>query len=183
MAMAAWHKLERRHIVAGMLRALATTTVVVLVYFIAPVDERPHRAILVRLIAGLAIFATILGYEVRAILRSQSPFLRAANALALVIPLFLVVFAWSYLTLGLSEPDSFNEPLDRVTALYFTITTFATVGYGDIHAVSDHTRAVVMVQMLSDLIVIAVVVRLIVEAARRSVRSNEHGAPGDSLRP
>ncbi|HEX4821356.1 MAG TPA: potassium channel family protein, partial [Acidimicrobiales bacterium] len=119
------------------------------------------------------IFTAVLTYEVRAILRSPQPFLRAANALALVIPLFLIVFAWSYLTMGLSDPSAFNEVLDRPSALYFTVTTFATVGFGDIHAVSTPARMTVTVQMVSDLIVIAVVVRLIVEAARGAVRANQ----------
>jgi hypothetical protein len=172
MAMAGLHDLERRHIAIGAIRALATTALVLLAYFLIPVSERPGAAIAFRLVAGLGLFTAVLSYEVRAILRSPKPILRAANALALVIPLFLVVFAWTYLTMALSAPDSFSEPLDRVTALYFTVTTFATVGFGDIHAATDTARVVVTVQMASDLIVIAVVVRLIVEAARGAFRSN-----------
>ena len=166
MAMAAWGNLERRHIAVGAIRALATSAVVLVVYFIVPISERPGAAIALRLVAGLAIFTAVLAYEVRAILRSPKPFVRAANALALVIPLFLVVFAWTYLTMAASDPGSFSEALDRPAALYFTVTTFATVGYGDIHPVSDPARMVATVQMAADLIVIAVVVRLIVEAAR-----------------
>jgi len=183
MAMAALGNIQRRHIVAGALRALGTSAIVLTVYFTIPIDEHPHRRIAVRLLAGLAIFTALLSYEVRAILRSVHPVLRAANALALVIPMFLVVFAWTYLTMGLSAPDSFNEPLDRATALYFTVTTFATVGFGDIHAQTDTARVVVTIQMVSDLIVIAVVVRVIMEAARGAFRSNEHDAQGTTLTP
>jgi len=183
MAMAGLHNVERRHIFAGLLRALATSLLVLTVYFTIPIDEHPHRRIAVRLIAGLAIFTALLAYEVRAILRSVHPVLRAANALALVIPMFLVVFAWTYLTMGLSEPDSFNEPLDRASALYFTVTTFATVGFGDIHAQTDTARVVVTIQMVSDLIVIAVVVRIIMEAARGAFRSNEQESQGTTLTP
>ena len=168
MAQAAWHKLERRHVVFGALRALTTSALVLVVYFVLPINEHAGAAIAFRLVGGLAIFTAVLAYQVRAILRSPTPFLRAANALALVIPLFLAVFAWTYLTMGLSDPGSFSERLDRPSALYFTVTTFATVGFGDIHPVSDPARMVVTVQMAADLIVIAVVVRLIVEAARGS---------------
>jgi hypothetical protein len=172
MAMAGRHDVERRHIAIGAIRALAMTAIVLLAYFVIPINERPGASIAFRLVAGLAIFTVVLAYEVRGILRSPKPILRAVTALALVIPLFLVVFAWTYLTMALSAPDSFNEPLDRVTALYFTVTTFATVGFGDIYAATDTARIVVTVQMASDLIVIAVVVRLIVEAARGAFRSN-----------
>ena len=32
---------------------------------------------------------------------------------------------------------SFTQPLDHTTALYFTVTVFATVGFGDIVAATD----------------------------------------------
>ena len=31
-----------------------------------------------------------------------------------------------------SDPAGFSQPLDRTTALYFTMTVLATVGFGDI---------------------------------------------------
>ena len=174
MAMAGWEKVERRHVIVGAIRSATTSVIVLVAYFVIPISEHPGAAIAFRLVAGLAIFTAVLSYEVRAILRSSQPFLRAANALALVIPLFLIVFAWTYLTMGLSDPGAFSEPFDRVSALYFTVTTFSTVGFGDIHAVSDPARVVVTIQIAADLIVIAVVVRLIVEAARGAVRSNQN---------
>jgi voltage-gated potassium channel Kch len=94
--------------------------------------------------------------------------LRAADAMALVIPIFIVVFAWTYLTMARSTPGAFSQPLDRVSALYFAVTLFSTVGFGDIVPKTDPARLVVTVQMLADLIVIAVVVRLILGAARGS---------------
>ena len=174
MAMPGLANLQRRHIVIGAIRSVTTSVIVLVLYFVVPINERAGATIAFRLVAGLAFFAAVLAYEVRSILRSPQPFLRAANALALVIPLFLLVFAWTYLTMGLSDPGAFSEVLDRPSALYFTVTTFSTVGYGDIHAVSDPARMVVTLQMAADLIVIAVVVRLILEAARGAVRSNQN---------
>ena len=171
MATVGLQRHERRHLLVGLLRALGISALVVATYFVIPIDEHPGASIALRLVAGLAIFTAVLVYEIRAILRSAEPVLRAVHALALVIPFFLIVFAWTFLTMALSAPESFNEPLDRVTALYFTVTTFATVGYGDIHPVTGTARMVVTVQMLADLIVIGVVVRVIIEAARRT-RSN-----------
>ena len=77
--------------------------------------------------------------------------LRASVALTTLIPLFLVSFAWIYLTMSRSSPASFGGTLDRTGALYFTITTFSTVGFGDITPKTDPARIVVMVQMLTDL--------------------------------
>ena len=86
-----------------------------------------------------------------------------------IIPFFLVLFAWIYLTMSTSSPAAFGAQLNRTSALYFTITVFSTVGFGDITPKTDPARIVAMVQMLSDLAVLAVVVRLILGAATRGM--------------
>ena len=58
--------------------------------------------------------------------------------------------------------------LDHTEALYFTVTIFSTVGFGDIVPKVDVARLVVMVQMIADLAFIAIVVRLIFGAASRA---------------
>jgi len=96
--------------------------------------------------------------------------LRAGVAMAVVIPLFLVFFAWIYLNMSASDPGTFGlaAGMSRMTALYFTVTVFSTVGFGDITPHTDLARLVTTIQMLADLAVIAVVVRLILGAATRS---------------
>jgi voltage-gated potassium channel len=68
-----------------------------------------------------------------------------------------------------SSPSSFSEPLDHTRALYFTITVLSTVGFGDITPRTDPTRIMVSIQMLLDLVLIGVVVRVIFSAARISL--------------
>jgi hypothetical protein len=167
--LADWENIERRHVVLTGLRAVGTSVVVLAVYFLVPISNHPHDRIALRLSVGLALFVAALVYEVQAIMRHDRPMLRAADAMALVIPLFLVVFAFSYLTMARSSPGSFTQPMDRVSALYFTVTVFATVGFGDITPRTDPARLVVMAQMMLDLVVLAVVVRLIFGAARGAV--------------
>jgi len=166
MVLAGLHEFERRHVFLTGVRAAATGLLVLVVYFIVPVSNKPHTSVVFRLAVGLAFFVAILVYEVRAILRATRPLLRAADAMALVIPVFIVVFAWTYLTMARSSPHTFSQPLDRVSALYFAVTLFSTVGLGDIAPVTNAARLVVTTQMMLDLVVIAVVVRLIFGAAR-----------------
>jgi hypothetical protein len=168
MVLAGLEEFERRHVFLTGLRAAATGALVLVVYFTVPISNKPHGSVLVRLSVGLAFFVAVLVYEVRAIVRSDRPMLRATDAMALVIPVFVVVFAWVYLTMAKSAPHAFSQPLNRVSALYFAVTLFSTVGLGDIAPVSDAARLVVTVQMVADLIVLAVVVRLIFGAARGS---------------
>jgi hypothetical protein len=168
MVMAGLEEFERRHVVLTGIRAAATGVLVLVVYFVVPISNEPHASVLVRLTVGLAFFVAVLIYEVRAIVRSDRPMLRAADAMALVIPVFIVVFAWIYLTMARSNPLAFSQRIDRVSALYFAMTLFSTVGFGDIVPRNDPARLVVTVQMAADLVVIAVVVRLILGAARGS---------------
>jgi voltage-gated potassium channel len=168
--LAGWENIERRHVVLTVVRVIATSVLVLSVYFLVPISDHPHGSIIVRLSVGLALFAAILAYEVRAILKSDRPMLRATDAMALVIPIFVVVFAWTYLTMAKSAPLSFTQPLDRVGALYFTVTVLTTVGFGDIAARTQGARLAVTAQMVCDVIVIAVVVRLIFEAARGTLK-------------
>ena len=70
---------------------------------------------------------------------------------------------------SLNDPSGFSQPLDHVTALYFTVTVFATVGFGDIVAQSNSMRLLVTLQMLLNLAMLGLVIRLMTSAARRGV--------------
>ena len=61
---------------------------------------------------------------------------------------------------------TFTQGLDHTRALYFTITVFSTVGFGDITPATDPARLVVSAQMILDLILIGGVVRILVGAAK-----------------
>ena len=62
---------------------------------------------------------------------------------------------------------SFSQPMTHTNALYFTVTVFATVGFGDITAKTEAARLVVTGQMIIDLIIIGVGAKVIVGAITR----------------
>ena len=66
--------------------------------------------------------------------------------------------------------------MTRTDALYFTITIFATVGFGDITAVTQTARVVTMMQMLLDLIVLGLLIRLVLSAVQTSQRDGPPSA-------
>jgi hypothetical protein len=70
--------------------------------------------------------------------------------------------------MSISSQRAFGQQLTHVSALYFAVTVFSTVGFGDITAKTDAARLAVTAQMICDLAVVAVVVRLIFGAARGS---------------
>lgn len=160
---------SRGRVVLVAVRAAATTATLVLVYFVLPLSTRPDAVTLVLLVAGLVALGVLIVWQTRAIVRARHPGLRAVETLAVVIPAFLLLFAAGYFLASQAQPESFSEPLDRVDALYFTITVFATVGFGDISPVAAGTRMVVAVQMLADLVILGFVLQAIVGAARRGI--------------
>jgi voltage-gated potassium channel len=124
-----------------------------------------------RLPGGMAIFVVVLALQVRRILHAEVPEATAVEAVIVGVSVFLVLFSLVYLTLSAADPQAFTEPLNRLDALYYTTATFATVGFGDIAAVSQLARAAVTVQMLLDLVVIVAVAKAAFSLARSGFRS------------
>jgi hypothetical protein len=73
-----------------------------------------------------------------------------------------------------AQPAAFTEPMSRTDALYFTVTVFATVGFGDISAVSTAARIVVTLQMIADLLLLGLVLRAVLDAVRRGRGRQQH---------
>jgi voltage-gated potassium channel len=156
----------RRRVLRSLLRATFTSTVLVVLYYRLPLTGALEASTVALLLVGLALFAGIITWQVRAILRSDYPGLRAIEALAAAIPLFLLMFAAAYVTMADAQPSAFSEPLSRTDALYFTITVFSTVGFGDITPVAPTARVIAMVQMLGDLVVVGLVLRVMLGAVK-----------------
>ena len=74
---------------------------------------------------------------------------------------------------------SFSEPLTRMGALYFTVTVFATVGFGDISPVTDGARAAVTAQMVLNAVFIGLLVKVIFGAAQASLRRDDPALESD----
>jgi voltage-gated potassium channel len=154
-------------VVRGLLRAAANTVVMVALYFILPLEHRSGTYIVLVLVLGIVLLAGMIAWQLRAIIRSSYPAIRAIQALASATALFLLLFASAYFTMSVNEPGTFSEPLSRSDALYFTITVFSTVGFGDITALGETARLVVTTQMLLDLLILGLGIQVILGAVRR----------------
>lgn len=160
-------------------RAVLRTVVVILLiwiavfgaYFLAP-DYTGLTDALLQLAAGLVLFAAVTAWQVRRIRRSDLPQLAALEALGMLVAFFVVIFATTYLTLDLDR-GTFTEPLDRTAALYFSVTVLTTVGFGDITPVAATARLVTTAQMVLDLVLLAGVVRVVVGAAKLTLRQRD----------
>ncbi|MGO8981232.1 MAG: potassium channel family protein [Streptosporangiaceae bacterium] len=172
---------RRRLIIRVVLRGLVVTTALVALYYLLPLDRPWDSDTAVRLLIGLLIFAGLTVWQVRAIAGSRYPGLRAAEALGLIVPLYLLLFASTYFVMERASAANFTQPLTRTDALYFAVTVFTTVGFGDITAKSETARVVLIVQMLADLALLGAGARVLLGAVRRG--QQRRSGTGDSDGP
>ena len=138
-------------LVRTVLESLATLGLLLTAYALVPIGEKSTWSLVLRLIGVVLLTAAVLTYQVWIVSRAERPALRAARGLLTTVALFLICFAGGYLSLSYESTGAFNTSLDRVDALYFTVTVFTTVGFGDIVPVSESARIVVSIQMLLNL--------------------------------
>jgi voltage-gated potassium channel len=157
-----------RRIARAVSRALLTAVVLIALYYLLPLGSLAADAsTLAKLVIGFVVFIGLLLWQVREIAQSDEPGLRALEGLCLAVPLFIVLFASTYFVMSDADAASFTAPLTRTDALYFTVTIFATVGFGDLSAKAEAARLVVTGQMLLDLIILGAGVRIILTAVQR----------------
>ncbi|MGB8650627.1 MAG: potassium channel family protein [Mycobacteriales bacterium] len=160
----------RRHPAAAtFLRAALTATSLVCLYFLVPISGTPDVGGGVLLVLGLVAFTLLLAWQIRSITLSASPRLRALEVVATAAPLFLLLFATSYFVMERQDTGEFSQALSRVDALYFAVTVFATVGFGDIVAQSQAARVAVTIQMIGDLVFIGLGLRLLLGAVQEGL--------------
>ena len=163
-------------IVRSLLRAAGSTAVLVAIYYLLPLDHSARWVAVTALVIGLAVLVGLVTFQVRAISGSRYPGLRALEALGVTVPLFLLLFASTYLVLAALSARCFSQPMNHTDALYFTVTVFATVGFGDITATTTAARLVVTGQMIIDLIILGLGARVILGAVSRGRQRREPGA-------
>lgn len=163
-----------RAIVWAALRIVGSITALVAVYYALPLDHSSTGIAVTMLVIGLAVFIALVAFHARSITRSPTPGLRATEALAINVPLFVLLFASTYVVMATMSAGNFGERLTRTDGLYFTVTVLSTVGFGDITAKTEAARLVVTGQMIADLVILALAVKIIVGAVSRGRQ------PGDA---
>jgi voltage-gated potassium channel len=161
---------RQRAITRSIVRIVISTVVLVGLYAASPAVGKTGAREIIEFLLALLVFAGLLAWQVLRILDADHPELRAAEALSFAFPALIVIFAFTYLSLSHASRANFSQPLDHVSAIYFTVTVISTVGFGDIVARTDGARVLVTIQILLDLAVIVGIARTIVFAAREGVR-------------
>lgn len=164
--------------VSGGLRALGTTVALVAIYYLLPLDHTSTWIAATTLIIGLVALIALVIFQVRWIIGAQFPGLRAVESLATSLPLFLLLFAGTYVVMASVSTSNFGEKLTHTDALYFAMTVLTTVGFGDITAKSEGARLLVTGQMATDLIILGIGAKIILGAVTRGHWRTDARQPG-----
>jgi voltage-gated potassium channel len=114
-------------------------------------------------LAGLAIGII---WQLRRHLDDSS---KRVDGLIVSIVLVIFVFSHAFYVLQRNDPAQFVGLHTRLDSLYFAITTLTTVGTGDIHAAGQVGRALVLVQMIFNVVFVATTASLLSTRVRESV--------------
>ena len=89
---------------------MGSATALVAIYYVLPLTQSSAWPITI-LVTGLAVFVALVAFQLRSIIRSPFPGLRAIEALATSVPLFLLLFAGSYVVMSaMSEEHEGASP-------------------------------------------------------------------------
>ncbi len=150
--------------------------VIVIVAMLALVPEQPEASLaapIVIAVGSTALYVWFFARQLKGVYRAKYPMLRAMESLILVGAMFLAIFAMIYVMLSASNTEAFTEELDPFNAYYFALTVLATVGFGDITPSTTAARSIAMVQMAVDIAFIAVLIRIMGGAAKRTIEERQ----------
>jgi voltage-gated potassium channel len=160
-------KRERRLVLlkaAG--RLIVSLAVLIGVYILIPPESLVDGTAGVEIILSAALLVGLIAWEIYRIVTDPHPEVRAGVSLIVVLTAVIVMFALTYATISAARPEAFSVVLDKGSAVYFTVTTLATVGFGDITATDTPARWVVTAQMLLGLVLLVGLARVMVLAAK-----------------
>lgn len=160
---------------AGVPALLAGGSVVMIMiglYLVLPEPTRddPPWLTFTSILVVSIVYAAAGVWSVARISRAKHPLRTGVVMLAVMVTAMVVIFSLTYLSLSVDNPANFNVPLDKINALYFTMTILSTVGFGDITAATHAAMIAVMIQMVVGLTLITTLARVLMEAARRAAR-------------
>ena len=148
------------------LRLAVAIALALVLYFVVPVQASEDGLLARALISLLALGLLTAGVVWQILVHVEDPD-RKVDGLVFALVVAVLAFALGFYRLEVAYPGQIVGLESRVDALYFTMTTLLTVGFGDIHAAGQGARVLVMVAMVFNVAVIATAVTTISSRVRQ----------------
>ena len=146
-----------------------------IVYFAVPIPGRMRQSSWELLFScGVVVLGVLILLAIRRMLREGEG--ARIRGLVLLLVLTVLFFSWSDKSVAVL-PGQFADLHTKIDALYFTVSTLTTVGFGDVHATGQLARAAVTVQMVFNLVFIGLSAG-IVSGFLRSRATRRNTPPG-----
>lgn len=160
----------------SVVQVVGTMVVATVAYFLLPVPVLSlDRTLMVAIVflLGVAGAAALIVRQVINFRQAAQDGQVRFRGLLIAIYVTVLFFALSYYALETSHPGQIDGLTTRIDALYLSLTTVSTVGFGDVHAAGQAGRAVVTLQMGFNLLFVS----LALSAARAPVSAPRHDVP------
>jgi len=148
---------RRRSTLIVLGRAVLTCLLIIGCYYVIPVEPGVAGVQL-----ALRVMTTVIsGFVITWLIVRQVSYHLADPARASLVSLLtaivggVVFLALADYVTAVSDPGQFVDLETKTDALYFALSTLTTVGYGDVHAAGQVARAVVAVQLVFNVVVLA----------------------------
>ncbi|MEI2784510.1 MAG: potassium channel family protein [Candidatus Nanopelagicales bacterium] len=170
------HLSSPRHVLrAGLPLALAAVGAVfgilaLYMWIPEPSSDDPPWLVFAAIVVVTIVYCIAGVWALFRIQKARHPAATGITMLAVMVTAIIAIFALAYLSLSIDNPANFNVPLDKISALYFTMTILTTVGFGDIHAQTHPAMIAVMVQMVLSLTLVTTLAKVLMETSRRVTR-------------
>ena len=106
---------------------------------------------------GVVLVGTMIARELGFVRRGEPG--RGLRGLSMLLILLVMAASLTFFLLNEARPEQITGLQTRTDALYFTLTTMTTVGFGDVHAEGQVARALVCVLITFNVVVVASLVR------------------------
>jgi len=144
-----------------------TIVVPVVAFFLLPLDSEFGELIAAMLvIAAAASLVPLSIRQAQTVLTSPDPLFDATRCIVSALVFLVVAFSSAYFVLAANYDNQVKGLDTKLDAIYFTITSLATVGFGDITATGQTGRAIVSSQMVVNFAVLAVSLRVVTWALK-----------------
>jgi hypothetical protein len=165
------------------LRSLVVLLAVLAIYYAVPVGELPSGEGLAFSVVVVVVGCTVIARLVIDQLRRQlSPAGREevvrVQSLVFLVYATVLLFALVYTGMAEASDHQFVGLETKTDGLYFTVTTLATVGFGDIHARGQVARAIVTLQIVFNLVFVGALASMVTGAIRERASRGGFGDPG-----